>query len=341
MRYQLWIVFLLLVGLTKPLQGVAQQVSLAELKELDLTFADARVVSTRPGSRIQLRVATLPGDEFALRLPFVPNQIEPLVAEGAHVAAGQPLVRVRGPELEAWLLQAEDTQQRYHDAQRRYEQNRPLFEQKALSAEAWLTISDRYQRLRLAMHHVEHVSQWLEAAGAEALLRAPKTGIVRFVPIVGVVAGSEVTVATIIDPQAVRITGSVPADSRETPVAFRVTDCDLAIDREARLVVGFRRQLWSEPASDCASMPPGLRLSGRIVFALDGYAIPRESILRYDGHTVVALRQGDALVLSEVRLHGEDDTHYYVTGQPELAQYPLLSRSTSALQGLLAGLGAD
>ncbi len=320
MRYQLWIVFLLLVGLTKPLQGVAQQVSLAELKELNLTFADARVVSTRPGPRIQLRVATLPGDEFALRLPFVPNQIEPLVAEGAHVAAGQPLVRVRGPELEAWLLQAEDTQQRYHDAQRRYEQNRPLFEQKALSAEAWLTISDRYQRLRL---------------------RAPKAGIVRLVPIDGVVAGSELTVATIIDPQAVRITGSVPADSRETPVAFRVTDCDLAIDREARVVVGFRRQLWSEPTSDCASMLPGLRLSGRIVFALDGYAIPRESILRYDGHTVVALRQGDALMLSEVRLHGEDDTHYYVTGQPELAQYPLLSRSTSALQGLLAGLGAD
>lgn len=340
MRNGCWLLALLIAGLTLSSLGYSQEVPLAKLKGIDLVFTPARAVNTRPGPRIQLRVSNLPGDEFALRLPFTPNRIEPLVAEGALVKAGDPLVRIFGPELEAWLIEAADTKQRFEEARKRYERNRPLFEQNALSSDTWLAISDRYQSLRLAMHHVEHVTQWLDAGSSQATLRSPSTGLVRLSAKEGE-SGPETTIATIIAPRALRLVGSLSADTEESAVDFRVANCRVAIDRQERIVSGFRRLLWSEPASTCVPLQPGLRFSGRISFAMEGFAIPKAALLRSAGRTVVALRRRDTLVLTEVQLRGEDTADYYVTGPPELAQQPLLSSSTSALQGLLAGLGAD
>jgi hypothetical protein len=335
---------LLLIGVLAPLTAAAQSVPLASLRGIALAYENAIVVQARPGPEQLLRLDTLPGDRLILRLPFVPNRLEPLVADGAEVAPGQALARVSGPELNGWLLRAQATQTQFRAAEQRYRRNLPLYEQQALSADSWLSISDRYQRLRLEQHHVEHVLEWLrpgDGEGQPATLHAPRAGILLFAGDGSAGEGGEIVVAELIDRAALRFSARLPAGSDDRPVSLESDGCRLAVVREEQHVSGFSRQVWSEPLGDCAPARPGLLRGGRVFYAFDGFAVPRSAVLRDAGRTVVALRRGDALQLSDVAIHGEDASSYYVTAGAELADYPLLTRSASALQGLLLGLGDE
>ena len=89
--------FALLVG-AAPVS--AQTLTRSQLGELALEFADVQVVDSRRGQARLMQMASLPGDSLDLHLPFTPNRIERLVADGALVPEGAPMAKIYGPELE-------------------------------------------------------------------------------------------------------------------------------------------------------------------------------------------------------------------------------------------------
>jgi hypothetical protein len=334
---------ILAIALVIATKGLAQQVPASALSSLALEFATARAASERPGSPQQLRLTALPGDRLALQLPFVPNRIEPLVADGAQVSAGEAVARISGPELALWLLEARTVATRFADAERRYERNRALYEQQALDAGTWLSIAEQYRQLRVEEHHVRHALEWMDlgddGGGESALLRAPQAGLLMFAePGQG---GAETPLLSIIDPASLRLTGWVSVDADADPVGVSAGDCNLAVSQVEARVAGFSRRVWSEAIGDCIAARPGLRVGGRLRYAFAGYVVPRAAVFRYEGQTRVAIRDGGGLLAVAVTIAGEDSDNYYIEASHRLDGREVLSRSTSALQGVLMGLGGE
>jgi hypothetical protein len=332
---------LLLSLLSLPL--AAQQISLQDLRATQLAFENIQVASSRPGSPRLLQVATLPGDAFEDHLPFTPNRLEPLVAQGQEVMAGDAIARLTGPELGLWLLQTEVLRARFEDAQRRYQRNLSLYEQQALDASSWLDISEHFRRLqtewrdashKLALLRVEEVGEGEEES---ALLLAPTSGLL----LIGdLQLSDDKTLLRIVPSRSLRLLAALPANDTGMASALATGPCTLPVAWVAQQVDGFTRRVWSEPLGDCLPARPGLRLSGHIRYDFTGYTVPRSALFRIDGAARIAVKRGEQLEVVAVEVHGESDADYYVTADSPLAGVEVLTRSTSAVQGLLLGLGS-
>ena len=321
----------------------AERIEREQLRDQDHAFAPVEVATERPGRPQLMRVDTLPDDTLQLRLPFRPNRLERLVPDGGSVTAGQALARISGPELVAWLLEARAVEARFDDAAARYRANRPLYEQQALSADLWQRIADRYFALQLEQHHVEHVYEWLqlvEGPEPEALLVAPRGGRVLFMPLPEVADG-EIPLVRLLDTASLRLVARLPGAQAGSVVALRSGACDLAIDGREGRITGLSSRVWSAPLAGCLAATPGLPVDGYPVYAFDGYRVPRSAVIRHAGRTLLALDGDGDLALQEVRIAGEDDTHYYLRATASLAGGRVLVRSVSAVQGILLGLGGD
>lgn len=315
----------------------------AALGSLQLEFSQASEVTLRPGKVQLMQVDTLPDDRLQLRLPFRPNRLERLVGDGARVAAGDPIARVSGPELHHWLLEAELIGARFATAQQRYEQSRGLFESQNLSADLWQAISDRYSELRLAQHHVEHVLEWLRPSGNEgepALLRAPAPGQVVYSALPATAEG-ELPILDLLSPGTLRLFADLDFANPAPVAALQTGSCKLEIAQREVRVSRFSSRYWSEPVNGCAPALPGAFVSGVPLYAFVGYAVPRAAVIRAGGDTLIAIESGDQLELLPVTIAGEDDQQYYVSSEAPLNGRQVLIRSTSAVQGVLLGLGQE
>lgn len=319
----------------------AQQISLQDLRGAQLEFADIQVASSRPGGPRLLQVATLPGDAFEDHLPFTPNRLEPLVAEGVEVMVGDPIARLSGPELGLWFLETETLRARFEDAERRYRRNLSLYEQGALDSATWLDISERFRRLRIEWRHASHKLEWLRVEEGEdesAVLLAPRAGVVLLDE--AQAAGTR-TLLRILPPRSLRLLAALPASDPSEAQALAAGSCTLPVARVAQQVDGFTRRVWSEPIGDCLPARPGLRLSGHIRYEFAGYTVPRSALFRIEGGARVAVKRGEKLEIVAVEVLGESDADYYITADAPLAGVEVLTRSTSAVQGLLLGLGSS
>jgi hypothetical protein len=327
--------------------GAQQEVAKASLGGLALQFAPAQPVAERPGSPLLLQVMPYPGDVFELRLPFHPNRIEPLVAEGATLPAGAAVARLTGPELGIWLARARATQRRFADVRRRYDDNRPLFEQGALSAARWSEIASEYLALDAQVRNIEHVLEVLRPSAESdsvALLETPVAGRVDFAQYARPEAG-ELLVATILADEALRLVGRIAADESQAVLAMQAGACRVAVAHVEQQAERLYRQIWSEPLVACPELAPGALLSGHLVHGFDGYRVPRAAVFRVAGQAGVAVDDGDSLRFVPVVIASEDRDSFFVRGEGEaaaaLAGGEVLVRSVSAVQGLLLGIGSE
>ena len=320
-----------------------ERIAKAELGNLQLSFDEVVPVSERAGATVLLETTTLPGDGFLLRLPFRPNRISRLVPQGSAVAAGTPVARLAGPELGIWLAQADALMERFAEARERYETNRPLYRQQALSAARWSEIATEYLSLQAQALHTEHVLETLQRAGGEppaAELRAPVAGRIRFEA--PTVDGTEDwAVATLIADDALRLVGQVSSEAEGDIVAVQVEDCRIALAHLEMQAAGLYRRLWTQPAANCVAVYPGSLVAGRVLHAFDGATVPRQAVLRAAGRAGVFLDDGDALEFVPVRVEGESPDSFFIEAPRDLAGRRVLTRSVSALQGLVLGLGTD
>ena len=323
-----------------------ERVAKADLGGLALDFAPAQAVTERPGPPLLFQVAPYPGDVFELRLPFHPNRIEPLVAQGQTVAAGDAVARLRGPELGIWLAGARATQRRFADVRRRYEANQPLFEQGALSAAKWSEIASEYLALDAQIRHIEHVLEVLRPSAdrdSEALLATPVAGRVDFSRQAPPAPG-ELVVATILADEAMRLVGRVALDEADGVRAIEAGDCRVAVAHVELQAERLYRQIWSEPLFACPDLAPGALLSGHLVHEFAGYRIPRAAVFRVAGRAGVAVDAGDSLRFVPLSIASEDRGAFFVSvdaATDPLAGSEVLVRSVSAVQGLLLGIGAE
>lgn len=312
------------------------------LRELQIEYAKVDAVSERPGAELLVEVKPLPGDAFTLRLPFAPNRITPVVTQGSLVQEGDVLARVSGPELAAWVLHADAVELQFADAQRRFTENRGLFERQAISSATWSDITQRYYELRDQMHHVEHTREVLRLSehhtGADLL--APRTGLVSFSDLSVAFVG-EFEVAHIAEEGALRASGLLAQGVEQRPVSLSLAACKIPIRRVENQASSLARRFWSAALIGCMEARPGVLLEGRLSYPFDGYIVPRKAIISLGGQAGVLLNAGNALEFVPVEISYEDRAFFYITSALDLDRRQVLVSSTSAVQGMLMGLGTD
>jgi hypothetical protein len=233
--------------------------------------------------------------------------------------------------------------QRLAVARSRYESNRTLHREQAISEARWMEISDAYFDALLHYEHLRHFRDLVEPSKDTddgVLLHSPAAGIVVFNPQrPGFAAGAEL--AKIIPPGSQRLRVAVPLDRRRALTSLSAGGCVVAIDSIAGIADQYFAEAWSEPLGQDCDLMPGQRLQVTPRYRGDYCLLPDTSLLRRDSGNAVFMRAADSLELTPVTVVGSSGSDYVANCTGALTRGEVLVDSVSAVQGMLQGLGGE
>ncbi|MHA7815045.1 MAG: efflux RND transporter periplasmic adaptor subunit [Pseudohaliea sp.] len=320
----------------------AQDVPLAALGDLDLRYAPVEVIDRVPGAPLRGVVRARGGEDYRVLLPRTAHRATFVAVPGQRVAAGEPVVRLEGPEIHHWQLEFEAVTERHALAEARYARNRPLYEDGALPAERWAAIQDSFLELSLEYEHMRHFGELLLPDEDEdsLLVGAPISGMLHFDSREPARGEREVLFSVIPD-DALHVQVEVPVDRAENLRDLAVGDCRLAIASIDRAADGFFVAAWSEALRGDCRWTPGTVLSINPRYATAALVIPRAALFQWQREAHVFVRDGEQLRARPVTVLGDTAGGYAVARDPALADSEVLVASVSAAQGILLGLGSE
>lgn len=321
----------------------AQRVDVADLGSLELAFLTPRAADRYEGPPMAAEVSFRPGEALRVVSPYPVRQIIYLVEPGTEVARDQPVAELSGPEIEHFLTRFRVTGQRLESARRRFENNRELYRKRTIDETRWIEISEAFYTLQLEYEHLRHFRELLETDDrfpGRVTLKSPLDG--RFLyeqedP--GIAAGGEL--ALVVPAGALRLRVEVPLQQSRHLVGLHHGNCDLAVTSISGVAAGFFLRAWSAPLTEACDVVPGEHLMVVPVYNRPGFEVPREAILHWRGEPAVLLREGEALVPTPVEIIASSGDDYHVTSTVDLRDRKILTRSVSAVQGILLGLGGE
>jgi hypothetical protein len=324
-----------------------RSIAIDELGSLEIVFEEALPVDRVPGSATWAEVGHRRGAAFGVHAPRRIGQADYLVTPGQRVVAGQPIVRLSGPEIEHWQLEFESIRSRFLQADDRYRRNQPLFESKALAESIWIEISDQWHALRLEYEHMSHFAEQLDDANSEdgLLLIAPFDAFAIY-EISDSAPAQDEMIASFIPLQALRLRTRASAADRSRLVAIRAGACELAIDEIGEQPSGFLIDVWSEALEGRCDLLPGQTLSVVPLYRASSNGqtvvrVPDSALLNWEHGHFLLVREGGRLYPESIEVLGADGSDLLVLGPASLAGKEVLARSVSAVQGILMGLGGE
>jgi len=331
------LIMLLLTGLAR-----AQEVPLSALGDLALTYADASTLDRVPGAPLRGVVRARGGEDYRVLLPRTAHRATFVVVPGQPVAAGDPVVRLEGPEIHHWALEFEAITDRYALAETRYQRNKPLYADGALPAERWTAIQDSYLETGLEYEHMRHFGELLLPDDDEdtLLVGAPIDGLLQFdsrAP----AREERAVLFSVIPGDALRLQVEVPVDRAGDLRSLTVGDCQLSIASLDRAADGFFVAAWSAPLAGACRWTPGTVLSVRPAYGADALELPRAAVFQWQREPHVFVHDGDRLQARPVTVLADTAGGYAVAREPGIAASRVLISSVSAVQGILLGLGSD
>ena len=329
-----------------------ERVPIDSLGDLELVFQKALPADTIAGTPLRASVRYRAGDAFSVPLHMAAQRIEFLVNPGEPVEIGEPVLRLSGPEVRHWLLETSAIQTRFQSASERYERNKPLWESGALSAAKWLGIQSTYFELKVENEHRKHVLEHaLDVAldkehdgglhgSSKLTLSAPLSGTVNFDVRESTRQVGEI-IFEVLPPGVVRLKVEIPWRKAATIQRLSLDECNLELEHVSRSADGFFITAWSEPLTPDCDLPFGTILSVVPHYGERALSVPKEAVFSWKQSPHVFVRENDWLEPRPVSLLGEDDRRYSIKPSPNLQGGLILTRSVSAAQGVLLGLGGE
>lgn len=335
---------LLLVAASLPDPLRAQQlVAIGDTGSLNLEYAPVRRVDAYDGRPLMAEVRHRPGEALSLVVPYRVQQVNYRVPSGSAVSAGQAIAELIGPEVHHFMQEYDVAGQRLEVARSRYESNRTLHRDQAISQARWAEISNAYFDALLAYEHLRHFRD-LVSPGEEhedsIVLHTPAAGILVFNPQeTGMASGAEL--ATVIPSGSLRLRVAVPLDRRHELSSLSGGGCVLGIDSIAGVADHYFAEAWSEPLGQDCELMPGQRLQVTPAYRGDYCLLPDKSLLRAESGNAVFLRRADTLVLTAVAVVGTTGTDSVARCSAELENAEVLVDSVAAVHGMLQGFGGE
>ncbi|HKK22425.1 MAG TPA: hypothetical protein VJ947_01970 [Pseudohaliea sp.] len=320
----------------------AQEVPLAALGDLALAYAGAGTLDRVPGAPLRGVIRAHGGEDYRVLLPRTAHRATFVTVPGQHVAAGDPVVRLEGPEIHHWELEFDAIADRYALAESRYERNRPLYADGALPAERWAAIQDSFLATSLEYEHMRHFGELLLPDDDEdaLLVGAPIDGMLHFdsrAP----ARDERAVLFSVIPDAALRLQVEVPVDRAGDLRDLTVGECSLAIESIDRAADGFFVAAWSAALTGDCRWTPGTVLSVRPGYRADALEMPRAAVFQWQREPHVFVRDGDRLRARPITVLADTAGGYAVARDPALVASQVLIGSVSAVQGILLGLGSE
>jgi hypothetical protein len=318
---------------------------LSRLGDLSLAYTTISRLQTVPGPALRGEVRARAGEAFSVMLPMAASRLTYLRPPGAPITPGDAVVKLEGPDVEHWLTEHQFVAAQLETARQRYESNRQLHENNVLAAGQWADIESRYFELQIRYEHMQHFYELLVEPDAGAphsgvLLTSPRAGTLLFDSrLTGVSAGG--TVFSVIATDGLRVRVDVPTSQAATLSQLSLPGCQLPVDSVGTIAHGFFVTAWSAPLGEGCPQRPGSLVSVTPHYSADALKIPRAALFQWRGEPHVLVLGDDALRAVAVTILADTDDGYAIEANAELAGRDVLSRSVSAVQGILLGLGGE
>jgi hypothetical protein len=297
-------------------------------------------VSSYSGKNAMAKVTALPGQSYVFKSPIDVQQLEYLKGAGDSVDKNEAFAIIQGPEVHHFYRLFELKKALYKQSKALFDNNRKLYERKAISEQAWLDISNQFHETRMEYDELTHFFDLVLSVDNEKeslTLASPVAGIIQYN--VTNMVNRENTIALFTPLQAIRLQINLPIDVTQKPLFIRSEYCQLEIDFIENADSPFYQTAWSKPiVSDC-KLVMGQMISVSPEYQAQAYKIKQSSVFNWEGLNYIFIQNEQKFSAVKVTLIATDDDSYVVKSTNSLANKKVLVTSVSAVQGILLGMG--
>ncbi|WP_371193864.1 hypothetical protein [Glaciecola sp. SC05] len=321
-------------------QGQEQSISTQQLGQLSVSLSAVQLVDSYQGAALSGEVTSESGAAYSITSPMNVQRVMFLKPRGSIVQAGDVIVKLIGSEVEHYYDEYQLKKALFQQTSKSYENNRKLYEQKAIGEQQWLSISEHYVNQKLALgeyhHFFEYVAKY-DHDEQSLSLKSPLNGMLNYSRFSSLNANQDIV--HILPQYAVRLKVNLPASQAQIPSALSLPLCTLKIEINEGLSQSFYKTLWSEPLKANCGLRYGDILSVKPEYALKAYRITKTSVFSLHGNHYIMLKQADGFASAQVSIVASEQNSFIVTSTRDIAGAAAASSSVSALQGILMGLG--
>lgn len=315
-------------------------VALSQLGKLTATFAPIDEVERFDGGEFVATATSLPGAPMQLVAPIEPQQVRYYFVDGEPVTKGQRVAALAGSEIHHFRENLTAKQALMRMAKDRYEANKSLVANNAISQSAWQGIVQAYYDASLAWEHLRHFSDIFEKADDpdKGFLISPLDGY--FLLPGARTTMSDMALGAVLPVNAMKLRALVPVSRAPLITQLRTNHCQVSVERQEGVANQLSVALWSGPLPKACGLRPGQQVRTTAILERNAMSVPVNSVFYLNGMTSVLVRRSERLVVEQVEVIGQSsrDT-LIVAGSEALRGQQVLTSSVSAVQGMLTGLG--
>ncbi|MDX5406478.1 MAG: hypothetical protein LPK11_05460 [Chromatiaceae bacterium] len=314
------------------------EVAVNDLAALTLNYTEVSSANAFTGHELSAQVSAYANSALPVSKVVENAAMLYLQQPGTLVEAGQAVLQLEGSEVHHFLTEYATRKAHFALVKKRYDDNKALFEKKAIAASLWQDISLSYQTALLEFEHLDHFYERISHVRDDHLMitvTSPITGIL-------LAAETDTELFRVIDKQQVRLRGYL-TDQKIQPDAFRFGDCQVKLARLETTSQNFSRMWWSTPLLTEAgcSVLWHQQLSVVPIYNQAVYRIPQSSIVRHNSQQHVWMKVTAMLHLVPVTIVAKDGGSFWVHSDALTNNAQVLTQSVSAVYGHYLGLGGE
>lgn len=329
----------LFTALLLPTASYGQSIPVKELGHLKLVYQPLMPQLEFQGNPLTAKVGAYPNSGYPVHEVLEATQKNWLIQSGQLVANKQPIVELSGSAVHHFLTEYDVRKQHLEIVSQRYESNRNLFANQAISSAQWQEISLAYQTALLEFEHLDHFYENIVSISDSHLritVAAPKAGVL-------VVTTNPSVLFEIIEHEQLRLIGDI-GNQAISPKAVSWSQCELGIARVDSASQGFTRQWSTESLSAGAAecqLNWGTHVTVRPVYSAEVFAVPTAGVVRHEQQQYVWIKEGDNLTFTPITIVGKSAESFYVVGEALSSNDAVLTQSVGAVYGHYLGLGGE
>jgi hypothetical protein len=311
-----------------------------QFRALNIELGTVKSVETYAGSMLSASVSAISGQAYTISSPMNAQRVTFLKRRGARVEKGEPIVALIGPEVEHYYDEYQLKTDLFAQTAQLYQNNRSLYEKKAIGEQQWLNISEQYITRKLALGEYQHFFEYVEHYSQDdqsLTLTSPMSGVLNYDVFNSLNTAQDIV--RIIPDQAIRIKVNLPAGQAHTPSSLKLPNCTLNVDAVEGLSQSFFKTLWSEPLKQACALRYGDIVVVVPQYKISAFLVPKTAVFSFHGKHYVMRQRSEDFAAVEVNIVASEQNNLVVTSTESIHDASIATSSVSALQGILMGLG--
>ncbi len=320
---------------------IKNTISLEALGKFEINYATAKTASSMQGQDLLGKVTFKAGNDFSVLLPFNIQKINFEVTNGSFVEQGDIVATVEGYDVHHFLDEFSAAKTLFEWSQKHYQLNKNYFQNKTISSTQWIEITKNYFDAKLNFEHFQHLLTFVQITDDHQVhLISPNSGLINIINSVQNKQGEPVF--SVLETNNIEVKISMPLQPKLEISHFNTSqNCQLTINSKELIADKFHQTFWAKPAAKNCKLILGQTIKVTPYEKFTGYKIAKSAVFEVNNKNYLAIKANSQLSLVPIEIKGANNNEYFFSSAKDIANKQVLIRSTSILQGILLGLGAE